>query len=843
MSELFQPNAQEQPALRARKAPSSTAREAELRKRLGIPQDASRVLVLGESSHWDPNWLLTSDEYYRARVEKILDQALAALAADPARVYSVESVFFLRMYYLRREKNRGLLRQMLNERRLRLIGGAISSPDTLVTPVEGLLRDYLLGAEWLRSVGVTQTARVAYFPDNFGHSPSLPSLLRAVSVPYAGITRIDGMYFPGTDYRDAGDYPLRGSSAERLLRDERSLSFRWQARDQSEVLCHWNAFGYGQGDLLGHVGLTRWMGLPLAKSARSTSHVVKQIDHLAAQLTPLSRTPYLFCPIGFDFVSPLVDLSGLIREYNGTAYADTGTFVLNAGLDDYFDLVACRSADLPALSLDPNPYWMGFYASRPQLKRSHWELVERVTQLEARGALQHAKPEEAVADGPKRLESIPESIPSNAPSPSLLSDIWHAVAFSNHHDFVTGTSPDRVFFNEQRPLLRDAHAALDEASSAPATSMRAEPVPRGPGLTVMREGSVLWVDNGLLAVGFDEARGGTIREVRDLEHGETLLGAGSLDLTVDHDGGGLWRMGHEFRGGRYSRLNLASERRAQVDCDTAGEALSVSLTCVLEGHVYVRTCRLGRGSRFLWLSACGDAEDDRTVSARFQLPWLTASASMGCAGGVVTRASTRHYSPTFWPVQSFVHWTDTESQRGFVLFPRGTASVSFDAQGSISQVVQRTARLERAWGVLPLLGFPAAGRERGAHKQELALTFTRHGDWRRNHLPALAHAATHGHEQLAKRHIIEQLTVDDDRVTATAFKRASNGLGYIVRLLAPQPPEKKVTLSMAGYEITSAFRCDALERDLGPLEVTDGALRFEQTHGIESVRLELKSRA
>lgn len=791
--------------------------EVALRKRFGIPEAAQRVLVLGESSHWDPNWLLTSREYYRVRVEKIIDQALDALSEDSRRVYSVESIFFLRMYDERRADRRALLRLMLNEGRLRLTGSSVSSPDTLVTPLEGLIRDYASGADWLRSVGVSQTARVAYFPDNFGHSPCLPSLLRALSIPYAGITRIDGMYFPGTDYRGEETYPWRGSSAERLLKDERSLTFRWQAPDASEVLCHWHAFGYGQGDLLGHVGVTRWMGLPLARVSRATEHIVKQIDEFVAQLAPLSRTPYLFCPIGFDFVSPISNLLGLIDTYNERAYPRTGTFVINAALDDYLDLTACRMQDLPALALDPNPYWTGFYAARPQLKRSHHRLVERASQLEAQSAL-------------------------HAPLPSLqssLREVWNTVAFSNHHDFVTGTSPDRVYRKEQRPLLSQAHATLDAVEGARREHIESAPAASS-GLTTWREGNLLWVDNGLLAVAFDEARGGAIREVRDLQTGEVLLDAGSLDLTVYRDGGGLWRMGHEVRGGRFGKLVSASERPAQISCEHSGEFIVVTIRSLLDGQDFVRTCRIGPRSRFLWMSTRGDARDNRTVCARLALPYQSAVASMGCPGGVIKRPYHRHYDPTFWPAQSFVHLTDGDTRRGVALFPRGTASVSFDGQGALSLVAQRTARLERAFSILPVLGFPASGREHGPHEEAFAITFTKQGDFRDNLLPSLAQAASHGHESIARRHIHPQLIVDDERVSAVAFKHADNGKGHIIRLLAADLPTGPVTVRVQGFQIIRSLRCDALEHDLEPLTPQDGALSLRLGRSIETLRVELR---
>jgi hypothetical protein len=73
--------------------------EQTLRNRLGIPTDARHVLVFAESSHWDPDWLFTSDEYFDRWVRRNLDTALDELLHDPRRVYSIECMFFLRKYW------------------------------------------------------------------------------------------------------------------------------------------------------------------------------------------------------------------------------------------------------------------------------------------------------------------------------------------------------------------------------------------------------------------------------------------------------------------------------------------------------------------------------------------------------------------------------------------------------------------------------------------------------------------------------------------------------------------------------------------------------------------------
>ncbi|HTU60331.1 MAG TPA: hypothetical protein VMF89_17895, partial [Polyangiales bacterium] len=176
-------------------------RESSLRKRLGIPLDAKHVLIFGESSHWDTNWLQTSEEYFTLRIEPIFQHVIAALAHDPERVYCIESVFFLKLYWERHPEQRTQLRQLFERRQLRMLSSSYTTPDTLLPHHESILRDFQLGHEWLIDNGLPPAPATAYFPDNFGHSPHLPSLMQTVGVSGVGLTRIDGMYFIACDYR------------------------------------------------------------------------------------------------------------------------------------------------------------------------------------------------------------------------------------------------------------------------------------------------------------------------------------------------------------------------------------------------------------------------------------------------------------------------------------------------------------------------------------------------------------------------------------------------------------------------------------------------------------------
>src|SRR5512133_3831951 len=78
--------------LTPRAGAAASESETALRLRLGIPSDARQVLVLGETSHWDPNWLHTTEEYYEGWIPRILERVIEQLLRQPRRVFSLESL-------------------------------------------------------------------------------------------------------------------------------------------------------------------------------------------------------------------------------------------------------------------------------------------------------------------------------------------------------------------------------------------------------------------------------------------------------------------------------------------------------------------------------------------------------------------------------------------------------------------------------------------------------------------------------------------------------------------------------------------------------------------------------
>lgn len=849
--------------------PSAHERERALRRRLGVPDDAARVLIFAESSHWDPDWLWTSEEYYRL-VRANLDRAIDELLREPRRVYSVECVFFLRMYWERRPEMRDKVRALANEGRLRFTSSGVTTADTLLPRVEAILRDWLLGQEWLRANGLEAEPRLAYFTDSFGCSPALPALLRAAGFDRAAITRVDGMYVPFSDYDPRSSFPRPGSTAERLMKVERSLDLVWRAPDGAEVLTHWNAFTYSQGDMLAHRGLDRTYVLPFAWADRSERHVARRIEGYVAQLAPLSRTPYLLCPIGCDFVPPIPGLVALLDRYNRVRYPESGVWAVNAGLDDYLDLVDCHRALLPVLALDPNPYWTGFYTSRPTLKRLCHELVDSLLLAERLACC-------------GRLPGSGE-VPGRSAGDERLREAWWVAATANHHDFITGTSPDRVVEAEQRPWLERAKAAADAAVERLAAALclrgaqgrapeaeaaegnrdaqdgwdiadhAVHPVDAwsrsDPGRSAAsgalvsppawrREGTRLEVRTSHYTLALDEAAGGAIVGAWDAA-GAPLLAGPSNDLVSYRDAGGLWRMGHEYRGGCLKESARAGERPARLDvCEQPG-GLEIACTAQIDGEPIRRTLWLD-GSPLIRGRVEGRAAGRRTITLRFETGLAAQAVAMDMPGGVVERPLARVYDPTFWPLQRFWHARDRSTGRGLAIFLRLPGAVSCRGDGRVEAVALRNATRERAWGALPILATPATGHERNPYAFDYALLFTPTGDWRENDLPGIAHSLAAGAwaGPRAGLHALaaSAATVDRADVFVLAVKPAWRGEGVIVRLYTYAAFGAPVVLRLPGRSVHAAALCDARERDLAPLPVREGAAHLTMPGAIATVRV------
>jgi hypothetical protein len=773
------------------------------------------VLVFTESSHWDTNWLQTSEEYFQGRLEPIFAAILAALEHDPGRVYCVESVFFLKLYWERHPEARARLRSLLDRRQLRILTSSFTTPDTLLPHPESILRDFHLGQEWLRGEGLGVVPRTAYFPDNFGHSPHLPSLMRAVGVDAVTITRIDGMYFIASDFKPKGDFPLRGSTAEVLQKRLRTLDFVWKDDDGAEVLCHWNAFTYFQGDMLAHKGVVRWNGLVAAIPWRTRSHVASRIDGFVRDLQPLARTPYMLCPIGMDFNDPIEHPTELLRRYNEGRYRETGTWAVLAGMDDYFDLVRTHLHALPVLAVDPNPYWMGFYSSRPELK-------QRPTRI-ARSLL--------LAEGLSAFRPRDEALET------ALRAGWSSLVLMNHHDAITGTSPDRVTHAEQKDWMDVAEEAASQAVALAAQSVPPAP-PRAVAVerpAVRWRGRELHVTTAHHSLSFSRERGGCLTRLV-LDGVERLNGLG-LDLMAYADDGGLWRLGHEYTGGGFEPVDRASRRPARLDVVEGDDALHVIIDSTLSGKPFRRTVTCRKDDPLLEVRVSGFAARRNTVTCRSEMTHEPFDLEMDTLGGRIVRPRERGHSPTFWPVPSIV--TLQRPAGGFHVGFEAPTAVSLSPAHVLEWIVARNPVKERAFGILPVLAHPIGGTvdERQTHAAAIFAAKGRglSAEFRERLDVAWSPEAQRPLKVRADAYVV----CDDPGVYFGVVKRADVGEGVILRLVSDRSAPRSVRVGLhadVGVVVAASF-CDAREGDGEPLAVENGRAVVPLVARVTTVRI------
>ena len=796
------------PDARPALAPFPAARPEDVVARYGIPADAERVLVFSESSHWDPNWLFTSREYYRLRVRHVLTKALDAVRREQGRVWMCEQVFFLKVFWDDQPARRDEVRAAFARGAWRLSGDALGTPDTISPHTEALVREWTMGRAWLQSVGIEARTGLAYLPDNFGNSPALPSLLRALGIEAAAFARLDGAFFVGTDTRPESAFPRPGSNAWRLLREERSLDFVWRDEAGAEVLARFCAFAYNQGDMLGYRALApnvgRWMSLPLLTVPdRRAARVRRQVDGFAERLAPLSRTRYLHCPIGHDFVLPMPRLMDVLDGYNSRDYPETGTWCVLATLEDYLTLVNAERDRLPVLDFAPAPHATGVYTSRPMLRRRYRAAVDALTNAEADAALGRLRGGvDAQSDAALRA----------------LRPHWEWTALANHHDWVTGTAPERVYQKEQKPAidaaLAAANALLPAAPPRPDEDARFEATDDG--WTATAGGAVLRVGRGGL---FALAAPPGVPDLLD----------GSGDLLLFEDSGGGWRMGHELGGGTLAPLGPASEHPHATATADGGRAL-VTTYETPSGRI-TRTLRLSPDR--LLVTVEGLLAPRHLADLLFQLPPLAERVTFGTPGGTHTHGHRHLHDPSYYSADQYAALPARAGGAATLLFS-GQAALTTDPGGVVRVTALRHARRESAGGE-PLLGFPSKVEETEPTRFDVALALDGGAlaeQGARNLAARLVpRPAVPGYRPLGEV-VAEAVTVSPASAHVLAFSPVARSADVVLRLLTEAPAEVVVAPERGG----AVQRCRADGAPL-PEPPQRGAWRGHLPAGVHTFHL------
>lgn len=438
------------------------ADELALRAKLGIPPEATRVIVFGQSSHLDIDWQHTFDDYYTQYVGDAFEQARGILDDQPRAFYSVAEMAYLQHHVAQHPEELDALRAASQSGRLRIVGGGMTSPDTLMPETELLARDFLYGIRFAEDT-LDAHPHAAWLPDSFGHGAAAPDVLAAAGYTSVGFARIDGAPTFTQELSNPGIAPIPGSTAELLARLG-SDDFVWRGSGGATILAHYMSGTnlYCQGDNLDYRELIEPVGSHIGPfKGNDPSFTDASIDRYIAELAPTAATPYLFVPVGCDFAPPKGELVGYLDGYDARRYDDTGVYAVAAPFEDFTSLVAFHRDALPTVTDELSPYFMGFYGSRAEIKRKTRDAARPFFVAETFAPLLGAAGTAITASAAPAFEQLTRT---------------------DHHDFITGTSADAVVTDEQLPLLAATEAAGAMALAQVAGALAAQ-IPQAAGTT------------------------------------------------------------------------------------------------------------------------------------------------------------------------------------------------------------------------------------------------------------------------------------------------------------------------------------------------------------------------
>lgn len=390
--------------------------ESEIRSLLNIPNDAKQVMIVSQSSHWDIDWQVSFDTYYTQNVDGIIKSAFNMLDANKGYYYSICEIAFLKQYWDLHPEDHAKILKYLKDGQLRIVGGGMTSPDTNLPSGEALIMDWFYGNLWLYNIAGIKPI-TAWQPDSFGHASSLPDILASLGYKYVGFSRIPGVAETSQWYYYA---PPTLDSFAQTLSQTGSLDFVWKGLGGSEILAHFLRGGYGDGDVLYTTPFT-------------VTAIDNAFNNLINQLKPVSPTGYMFLPVGSDFMPPNKYLPQQIAIWDSTMYQSTGIYITMATFEDYMKLISFHLDKIPVYTANLNPYFTGYYASRPKLKKLAREVAYGLESAQLYSVIAHN---------------------AGYTYPSIdFDNIWELFLRSNHHDFIPGTSTNNVYYNEQIPLL------------------------------------------------------------------------------------------------------------------------------------------------------------------------------------------------------------------------------------------------------------------------------------------------------------------------------------------------------------------------------------------------------
>src|SRR4051794_19193869 len=439
--------------------------------------------------HYDPVWWNTQaaytstwdelgEEAQRTRMAfqqtgfALVEAHLAVARRDPDYRFVLAEVDYLKPYWDAHPQQRAVLRRLLAEGRLEIMGGTYNEPNTNLTTAETTARNFVYGAGFQRAVleGDPQTA---WQLDVFGHGPQFPGMAAD-----AGLTSSSWARGP---FHQWGPM-LSTADTSAGWRDPSVMQFpaefEWISPSGRGVLTHYMPAHYSAG----------W----LIDSKTTLGEAEQSVYELFLLLKRVAATRNVLLPVGTDYTPPSKWVTEIHRHWNARyAWPRFECAIPRQFFSAVRHELDERGRRPVPQTRDMNPIYTGkdvSYIDTKQAQRAAESLLVDAETFASFAALQGAEYPHAALD-----------------------KAWRQLVYGAHHDAITGAESDQVYLD----LLtgwREAHDVGRQVLQRSLDQLAAqiEPAPGDRAITVFNPSSCDRADLVPVPVSF---AGGTVQEV------------------------------------------------------------------------------------------------------------------------------------------------------------------------------------------------------------------------------------------------------------------------------------------------------------------------------------------
>ncbi|MEU8384131.1 NEW3 domain-containing protein [Streptosporangium sp. NPDC048865] len=400
--------------------------------------------------HYDPVWWNTQAGYtsewetqpgaqpdrmsFQFTGFHLIDAHLELARRDPDYRFVLAEVDYLKPYWDTFPENREIVRRLISEGRLEIMGGTYNEPNTNLTGAETTIRNAVYGMGFQRDILGGDPA-TAWQLDAFGHDPQFPGLMADAGLTSSSWAR--GPFHQWGPSLTMGTYDTpQAEPAGMQFRSE----FEWISPSGRGLLTSYMAAHYSAG----------WS----MDSAETLADAEESVYRLFLRMRTVAATRNVLLPVGTDYSPPNKWVTAIHRDWNARY---TWPRFVCALPRDFFAAVTAELAAtgrrLSPQTRDMNPIYTGKDVSYIDTK-----LAQRAA-------------ENLLLDA-ERFATLACLAGDAAYPEAALDKAWRQLVYGAHHDAITGTESDQVYLDllagwrEAFDLSRTVHdAALRHLSA------------------------------------------------------------------------------------------------------------------------------------------------------------------------------------------------------------------------------------------------------------------------------------------------------------------------------------------------------------------------------------------